>query len=75
MHYKDTLNPYSYRVREIPIGTTHQYTFPAAKIETVKRYQGWEAHLADNPGVWEAGHSEAEAIGRLHMRLARESAE
>lgn len=40
--------------------------------ETVKRGRGWEAHQVSNHGVWEFGHTEAEALGKLVIRLHME---
>jgi hypothetical protein len=34
-------------------------------ILTRERASDWKAWLADNPKVWEAGKTEAEAVGKL----------
>jgi hypothetical protein len=38
---------------------------PTVDIMVVKRNSDYKAYLADNDAVWEAGKSEAEAIGKL----------
>lgn len=36
-------------------------------IITGKRWDDWVAYFADRPGKYEIGHTEAEAIGKLHL--------
>jgi hypothetical protein len=36
-------------------------------IVTCKRASDWIAFIAEEPGKWEAGRTEEEAIGKLHI--------
>ena len=36
-------------------------------IITCKFEDGWKAYLEADPKAWEAGKSEAEAVGKLHI--------
>jgi predicted RNase H-like HicB family nuclease len=38
---------------------------PTTDITVEKRSDDYRAWLADSPGVWESGKSEAEALGKL----------
>lgn len=37
---------------------------------TIQRFRDWEAHATGDPKRWEAGRTEAEAIGKLMITLA-----
>ena len=39
-------------------------------IMTMRHGDGWKAYLADNPGVWEAGKTDVEALGKLLVSAA-----
>jgi len=39
-------------------------------IMTQKRGDDWQAFLVDNPGVWEAGKTDVEALGKLMVSAA-----
>lgn len=42
-------------------------------ITTRKRWPGWTASLSDDAGIWEAGQTEVEAIGKLVISLDTEA--
>lgn len=39
------------------------------RITTRKRWPGWTARLSSDAGIWEAGQTEVEAIGKLMITL------
>lgn len=43
------------------------------KVVTVNRGSDWKAYLSGRPTTWEAGNTEAEAIGKLQLEIAREN--
>ncbi len=45
----------------------------AWKFVTRRRPDDWVACLRDDEGVWESGRTEAEALGKLIISIARQS--
>lgn len=52
----------------VPTGTTHTYDL----VETQRRADDWIAYRCAEHGDWEAGCTEAEALGKLFIRLWQE---
>lgn len=47
--------------------TTEELSTRQPTIITEKRWNDWVAYFAENPGWYEIGRTEAEAIGKLHL--------
>lgn len=47
--------------------TTEELATLSPTIITEKRWNDWKASFAEQPGCYEIGRTEAEAIGKLHL--------